>query len=152
MTGMFNELVDGKRVFVATDGRHLHKVEFPGREAMFAGVPVGKNLGFKADSKQFTFTEEIDRVFPNYKRVIPDIAGIEPFELWVRKTPEIGYTDALYTLYSKNIRMNALHVEAMALPDVPGWKAYYGCARDVVVCTQDIKGVLYTVVSAGLRI
>jgi hypothetical protein len=65
MAGIFNEVIDGDRVFVATDGRRLHKIVFPGNPAILTDVPAG-NLAFKADSKQLTFTGEIDGMFPRY--------------------------------------------------------------------------------------
>jgi hypothetical protein len=149
MSGIFNEVIDGNRVFAATDGRRLHKVEFPGEPDALSGIPAGKNLAFKADSKQITFTGEIGAAFANYKGVIPDITDVAPFKLWVSKTRETGYTEALYALYSRNIQMNALHVEGMGIPGNPEWNVYP--VRGVVVCTQNIPGAVYTVVSVVLR-
>jgi hypothetical protein len=150
MAGIYNELVGGNRVFVATDGRQLHKVTLYGNPEAFAKIPVGKNLAFKAGAEQITFTHEIDGAFPNYKNVIPAITGITPFSLWVNKTKETGYTEALYELYSRELHMNALHIEAMAIPGKPEWKAY-ACPRSVVVCEMSGPDAVYTVVSACLR-
>jgi hypothetical protein len=122
-----------------------------GNPKAFAEIPVGKNLAFKAGSKQFIFTHEIDGVFPNYKNVIPDITGITPFSLWVDKTKETGYTEALYELYSRKLRMNALHIEAMAIPGSSEWKAY-ACPRNIVVCEMSTPDAVYTAVSACLAV
>jgi hypothetical protein len=149
MAGVYNELVDGNRVFVATDGRQLHKVMLHGNQKAFAKIPTGKNLAFKAGAKQITFTHEIDEAFPNYKHVIPDVTGITPFSLWVNKTKEAGYTEALYELYSRRLHMNMLHIEAMAIHGSSAWKLY--ASRNVLVCEKDTPDAVYTVVSACLR-
>jgi hypothetical protein len=145
MSGIFNEVIDGNRIFVATDGRHLHKVELIGSPAAFAGIPAG-NLAFKADSKQITFTVEIDAAFPNYNKVIPDITDTTPISLPVFKSKELGYTEALYELYAQGIKVNALHVEAM---DGFDWKAY--AVRNVFVGETHTPYAVYTVVAACLR-
>jgi hypothetical protein len=150
ITGIFNEVIDGNRVFVATDGRQMHKVRFYGNPEAFAKIPVGKNLAFKADAKQIIFTHEIDGAFPNYKGIIPDTTGITPFNLWVNKTKETGYTEALYELYSRKVHMNALHVEAMAISGCPEWKVYV-CPRGIAVCEVSVLGTVYTAVSMCLR-
>jgi hypothetical protein len=149
MSGMFNEVIDGNRVFVSMDGRRLHKIEFQGESAALSGIPAGKNLAFKADSKQITFTQEIDGAFPNYKQVIPDVTDVAPFRLWLSKTRETGYTEALYELYAQKVKMNAVHVEGMYIPGASEWTVY--STRNVVVCTRSIPGAVYTVVSALLR-
>jgi hypothetical protein len=150
MTGIFNEVIDGNRVFVAMDGRHLHKIEFPGKPGALSGIPEGKNLVFKAGSKQITFTQEIDGIFPNYKQVIPDITDIEPFEIFVHKSKEIGMTECLYALYSRNIPVNALHVEGLCIAGGAVWNVYHVKHPSVAVCTQYISGAIYTAVSALL--
>jgi hypothetical protein len=149
MTGMYNEFVDGNRVFVTTNGRHLHKIMLYGNPETFAEIPPGKNLAFKANAKQIIFTHEIDGAFPNYKRVIPDITDITPFSLWVNKTKDTGYTEVLYELYSRKVHMNALHVEAMTIPGSPDWKVY--ASKGVVVCEANVRNTVYTVVSACLK-
>jgi hypothetical protein len=149
MTGVYNEFVDGNRVFVATDGRQIHKVALCGNPEEFAKIPAGKNLAFKARAKQITFTHEIDIDFPNYKNAVPDITGVAHFGIRVNKTKEMGYTEALYELYSRKLRVNSLHIEAMAMPGSPLWEVY-ACPRDVVVCEAETPGAVYTAVSACL--
>jgi hypothetical protein len=144
MTGIFNEVVDGNRVFVATDGWRLHKIEFNGKPEALAGIPAGKNLAFKAGSKQITFTGEIDGDFPPYKRVVPDIADSTSFAVFVSKRS--GYAEALYGLYSRNIKMSALHVAGLDNTGCAGWTVYH--TKGKVVCTQNITGAVYTAVSA----
>jgi hypothetical protein len=150
MCGIYSEIVDGNRGFVSTDGKRLHKVVFPGNPAMFAGIPAGKIIGFKADSKQIALTEEIDGDFPDYKKVIPDTTGITPFRIFVHKDSDFGYTEALYDLYSRNIKMNMLHVAG--LDDnvcCPEWSVYH--TGNTVVCVQEMSGMLHMVVAAVLR-
>jgi hypothetical protein len=150
MSGIYNEFINGHRVFVATDGRRLHKVVFPGDPAVFAGIPEGKNISVKADSKQVVFTEEIDADFPGYKKVIPDITGIAPFRIFVRKDTDIGYTEAFYDLYTRGIKMNALHVQGLDRTGCPEWSVYH-TGGSAVVCIQEILGTVYTMVAAVLR-
>jgi hypothetical protein len=152
MSGIFNEVIDGNRVFVATNGKHLHRIEFPGKPDALSGIPEGKNLAFKADSKQITFTQEIDEAFSNYKQVIPDITDIKPFEIFVRKSKETGMTECLYEMYSRNIPMNALHVEGLCIAGGAIWNVYHVKHPSVAVCTQCISGAIYTAVSALLRL
>jgi hypothetical protein len=151
MRGIFNEVIDGNRVFVATDGKRLHKVEFRGKPGELSRIPEGKNLAFKAGSKEITFTEEIDGAFPNYKGVIPDITDITPFYVYVRNIKELGYTEALYEFYSRNVKMNALHVEGMNMtgdPYLTSWEIYP--AGNVVVC-KNSSIIDYTVVATCIR-
>jgi hypothetical protein len=147
ITGMFNELIDGNRIFVTTDGRRLHLAEFHGDPQAFAGIPAGKNLAFKADAKQITFTAETDRDFPNYKRVIPGIEGVVPFCINVSK--QLGYTEALYEFYSRNLRANALHVAGLDGTGDPDWNVYP--VGGTVVCKQCTIEAMYTAVFAMLR-
>jgi hypothetical protein len=149
MSGIYNEITGGNRVFVATDGRHYHRVMFPGKPAVFAGIPAGKNTCIKADSKQVTFTEEIDAAFPPYKECTPDITGVTPFCICVRKDNVTGYTEALYELYLRGLKINMRHVEGLANIGCGEW-SIYGQSERAVVCTQEMSGMVYTMVSAAL--
>jgi hypothetical protein len=149
MHGIYSEIIDGNRVFVATDGRQLHKAAFPGNPKVFAGIPTGKIIGVKADSKQVIFTEEIDGSFPNYKAVIPDIAEIKPFHIQVYKNKYIGYTEALYDLYSRGIKINALHIQGLEGIGDPEWEVYH--AGNTVVCIQKIPGAVCAAVCVLIR-
>ena len=115
MTGIFNEVVGDKRVFVATDGHQMHKVSYPTSRLLFDSVPVDKNLAFSASSQLFVFTQEIDGNFPDYKKAIPDITGITPFR--IRLSKAYMNTDALYELYSRKVRINARYVAGLAIED-----------------------------------
>ena len=143
--GVFNELLGDDRIFVSTDQRQMHIVKCNGNPPMFADVPIGKNLAFTADSKQFVFTQEIDGVFPNYKAVIPSIEGINPFEVFMSK-PD-GYTEALYELYSRKICVSAPRVAAFDRAGCPAWKIYHVPLK-AVLCTQETPTAVYTSIIA----
>jgi hypothetical protein len=161
MAGIFNELADGKRIFAATDGRRLHMVEFPeavlklGKAAariykaptILADIPAGRNLAFKAAAGQIVFTRELDGNFPNYKKVIPDITEVDPFVLNVSK--ELAYTEALYELYSRGIKVNAVHVAGLYDVGYSEWLTYN--TENVVVFRQTVADVVYTAASAKVR-
>lgn len=144
MAGIFNEMVDGDRVFVATDGKRLHKIRFSGNPEVFRRVPVGKNLSFRADSKQITLTAEIDGEFPVYKNAIPDIADAAPFDIVVHKAS--AYTGALYELYSREIIINAGYIAALDIPGSPVWSVYRVGNR--ALCTNHIADATHTAVFA----
>jgi hypothetical protein len=95
-------------------------------------------------------TEEINAAFPPYKERTPDITGIAPFRIYARKDTAVGYTEALYELYSRNIKMNALHVVGLGGTGFPEWRVYYP-GKDTVVCVQEGFGAVYTAVFATLR-
>jgi hypothetical protein len=147
--GIYVNRVGAYSELVATDGRHLHRVMLHGDPKLFAGLPEGKTLGFKADSKQVVFTEEIEGEFPDYEGITPDVKKIEPFSVYVCKDGVIGYTEALYELYSRGIKMNALHIQGLEGTGCPEWSVYN--AGSAVVCIQDAPDVAYTAVASVLR-
>jgi hypothetical protein len=145
MNGIFNECVDGHRVFVATDGRRLHKISYPADQDYFQDVPVGKLLAFKADAKEFVFTMEMTGKFPDYKRVIPDISCVEPFT--IRLSKEYMNTEALFELYSRRIKVSARYVAGLATNDTD-WAVYAG--KGAVVFQQGDLSAMYTAVIAPM--
>jgi hypothetical protein len=150
MEGIFNEVIDGNRVFVATDGSRLHRVEFPGDPWRFAGVPAGKNLAFKTDLKQITFTTEIKEGFLNYKEAIPDVTDAIPSDIFnITISKESGYTEALYGFYSRGIKVRALHVAGLNDAGYNEWEVYP--VRNVVVCMRDVAGLVYTALFARMK-
>jgi hypothetical protein len=137
LLGMYSDVVDDARVFVCTDGEHLHMVSVePGPySALLHNIPVGKILAFPfRPTKGITFTEEIKGTFPDYRKVIPDISKVEPLSFWLNKDSD--NTEALYALYHAGIKVSVRHVAALSGAWLDSWNVYHTDKRVVFRCVS----------------